>query len=152
MPPKRVIVTKTALSQNSHADWNAFIGLLAMTDHDDLTTLQRSAHLVFWYESEVQNGGHLQFFLNQSDDRMEETVSSLNTLGAPAQAQVLEQALARWRGAARLPPADAMEYSAITFEMEFDDLDRAFHDCSIPLIEILRRHFVAHEAEYIIRE
>jgi len=152
MPSKRAVVTKAALKQNSHADWNAFIDLLAMTEYDDLASEQRQAHLVFWYESEVQNGGHLQFFLNQGHDRAEETALSLNALGASEHAQVLEQATARWRGAARLAPADAMEYSAVASEMEFEDLDRAFHDCPVPLVEILRRHLVEHDSDYIIRE
>jgi hypothetical protein len=151
MPSKRAVVTKAALSQNSHADWNAFVDLLA-TAYDDLAPGQRQAHLVFWYESEVQNGGHLQFFLNQSHDRAKETVLALDALGAPEHAQVLEQAVARWSGAARLPPADAMEYSAVASEMEFEDLDRAFHDCRVPLVETLRRHFMEHEGDYIIRE
>jgi hypothetical protein len=43
---------------------------------------QRPAHLVFWYESEVQNGGHFQYFTNRSDHHIEETIQSLNALGA----------------------------------------------------------------------
>jgi hypothetical protein len=39
--------------------WNAFIDLLAMEDYRDLNPVQRAAHLVFWYESEIQNGGPL---------------------------------------------------------------------------------------------
>jgi Domain of unknown function (DUF4375) len=152
MASKRVVVTKAALKENSRADWNAFVHLLATTDYGNLTALQRSAHLVFWYESEVQNGGHLQFFTNQPYERAKETILSLNVLGAPDHAQVLEQALARWSVAARLPPADFVEYSAVALEMEFEDLDRAFHDCRVPLTNALERHFAEHEEGYIVRE
>jgi hypothetical protein len=61
MADNRILVTKAALRENDHADWNAFIQLLALTDYDELAPQQRAAHLVFWYESEVQNGGHLQY-------------------------------------------------------------------------------------------
>jgi hypothetical protein len=37
-------------------------------------------------------------------------------------------------------------------EKEFDDLDRAFDTCDVPLIDALERHFIEHESEYIIRE
>lgn len=122
-----------------------------MTDYDDLVPSQRPAHLVFWYESEMQNGGHLQYFTNRSEGG-EETIRSLGVLGADAQAQVLEKALARWRSAARLPPADAQEYVAIALENELEDLDRAFHECPIQLLDVLKRHFAEHEADFIVRE
>ena len=70
----------------------------------------------------------------------------------PAHARVLEQALTRWRSAARLRPADALEYVAVALEAEFDDLDTAFHDCEVTLIQVLRRHFVEHEGNFIVRE
>jgi hypothetical protein len=47
--------------------WNAYVDLLAMEDYHDLVEQQRPAHLVFWYESEVQNGGHLQYFENRQE-------------------------------------------------------------------------------------
>jgi len=148
----RIVVTKKALEENSGAAWNAFIQLLAMTDYEALVPSQRPAHLVFWYESEVQNGGHLQYFTNGHDERGEKTIESLGALGAEAQAQVLVSALARWRSAARLPPADAQEYEAIALENELEDLDRAFHACPIQLLDVLMRHFAEHEADFIVRE
>ena len=51
----------------------------------DLTPEQRRAHLVFWYESEMQNGGHLQYFENRGAEHLEETVYALGLLGAKGQ-------------------------------------------------------------------
>ena len=149
---KRVAITKADLAANAHADWNAFIDLIATTDYSDLGFLQRRAHLVFLYESEVQNGGHLQFLTNCNADRAMKTVASLDALGASAHARVLEQALNRWNDFARLHPADALEYSAIALEMEFSDLDRSFHGCPVSLITTLQHHLSDYEREYIIRE
>jgi hypothetical protein len=152
MADNRILVTKAALQENDQADWNAFIQLLALTDYDELAPQQRAAHLVFWYESEVQNGGHLQYFTNNSYERSEEALRSLVELGAGGHARVLEQALTRWRSAARLRPADAMEYVAVALEAEFDDLDTAFHNCEVTLMQVLQRHFVEHEGNFIVRE
>ena len=152
MADNRILVTKAALRENDHADWNAFIQLLALTDYNELAPQQRAAHLVFWYESEVQNGGHLQYFTNHSYERSEEALRSLVELGASGHARVLEQALTRWRSAARLRPADVLEYVAVALEAEFDDLDTAFHDCEVTLMQVLQRHFVEHEGNFIVRE
>ena len=59
----------TPLREDTQRDpnliWNQFTDFLAMSDIDHLDSAQRPAYLVFWYDSEVQNGGHLQFFLNR---------------------------------------------------------------------------------------
>jgi hypothetical protein len=152
MTRNRIVVTKKALEENRYADWNAFVDLLAMTDYDALMPSQRPAHLVFWYESEVQNGGHLQYFHNRGHERGEETIRALDTLGADTQAGILKQALAKWKSTARRPPADVQEYSAIALQGEFDDLDDAFYGCPVQLTELLERHFAEHEADFIVRE
>jgi hypothetical protein len=152
MHRRRGRVTEADLRANSGAIWNAFIDLLATTEEYDLSALQRTAHLVFWYESEMQNGGHLQFFSNWDTKRASETVLSLGAIGAPGHAQILKQALDRWTSIARLPPGDNLEYSAVASEMEFNDLDHAFSDQRPDLVQVLERHLSEHEAEYIIRD
>lgn len=56
--------TKQEVDAEPFRFWNAFVNVLAMKDYDDLSPEQRPAHLVFCYESEVQNGGHFQYFVN----------------------------------------------------------------------------------------
>jgi hypothetical protein len=147
-----VSLAEVDINANEALVWNAFVDLLATIEHKELSARQRLAQLVFWYEAEIQNGGHLQFFWNCGPDRGSETSESLRALGAHEHALVLKQALERWNAVARLAPADTMEYAAIAAEREFDDLDRAFHDCRPPLIDVLRRHLAENETEYIVRE
>jgi len=149
---KLVRIAKADLEANPGAEWNGFVDLLAVNDYEDLAPRQRAAHLVFWYESEVQNGGHLQFFSNPSGERADETVSALAGIGAPAHAEVLRRALARWRARPRLPRAEADDYAAVALEGEFDELDRAFHNCGITLVEVLQRHLAEHWSDFILRE
>jgi hypothetical protein len=146
------MVTRKALEENAGADWNAFIELIVMTEYSDLLPSQRSAHPAFWYESEVRNGGHFQYFCNRRLEHIEATPGALVSLAAEDQAEILGQTLAHWKSAARLAPADVLEYAAIACESEFDDADRAFYACQTPLIEVLRRHFERHEAVFIVRE
>jgi hypothetical protein len=63
MEPSKV--SRKRLHDDPAAIWNEFVHLLAMSKDSELTEIQRVAHLVFWYEHEVQNGGHLQYFENR---------------------------------------------------------------------------------------
>jgi hypothetical protein len=146
---KRVTLTKAELDAAPYAVWNAFIDLIATSFEFELTPLQRSAQLVFRYESEVQNGGHLQFFVNGAGEDAEETVTALGALGAPAQAHVLKQALARWNSVPR--PEFVGDYSAMASKQEFRDLDHAFSNCPSPLTEALEGHLAEHEVEYVVK-
>jgi hypothetical protein len=152
MARHRILVTKKALEDDKHTVWNAFVELLAMAKYDDLAPSRRGAHLAFFYDAEVQNGGHLQYFHNRRRDPTAETIQALDALGADDQARILEQALARWNSAARLLAADLREYSAIAMEGEFEDLDSAFYRCPVQIMDHLERYLAAHEADFIERE
>ena len=52
--------------------WNAFVDIVALTPYERLHPRQRPAHLVFWYNAEVQNGGHYQYFENSAGRRAHE--------------------------------------------------------------------------------
>jgi hypothetical protein len=130
--------------------WNAFVDLLAMTrPDDDLEPRQLPAHLVFWYESEVQNGGHFQYFENRGLAQAEETIKSLRQLGAESQAAVLSRALEsasrhRWGVI-----SSAEEFAAEAIESELNAFDSEFHACAPPLEEILEAHLNAHQDWYV---
>lgn len=47
-------LTKQEVEAEPYRVWNAFVDVLAMEDYGQLSPEQRPAHLVFWYESEVQ--------------------------------------------------------------------------------------------------
>jgi hypothetical protein len=129
---------------------NAFVHLLAMTKYEDLDPKQRAAHLAFWYDSELQNGGHLQFFLNRRH-RIHDTGGALRSLGGFEQADIFDRAFAIWRSRSRVPPVTADEYVAVALEGEFDVLDREFYRCSVSITELLERHLAGHESNFVIR-
>src|SRR5258707_8156371 len=88
--------TRTLTKQQADAEpfrvWNAYVRLLAGERYEDLSPEQRPAHLVFWYESEVQNGGHPQYFENRGTEHLSATIEALRALGGVCQQQVLLEA------------------------------------------------------------
>jgi hypothetical protein len=133
-------LTKLQFEAEPYRLWNAYVDLLAMESYGDLTVQQRPAHLVFWYESEVQNGGHLQYFENRGTKWSGETVAALELLGADCQGQILKEATQVFVSHNRKPITTSEEFSAIALEGEFDAFDSRFHSCSPQLDEYLKAY------------
>ena len=110
------------------AVWNAFVNLLAMSEAKDLSETQIPAFHAFWYESEVQNGGHLQYFLNRGADEATNAVRSLRTIAANQHADLLERALRSWQGFERDRPSTSEEYLMLeATDGEFSEYDDSFY-------------------------
>jgi len=137
-------VDRGRLQQEPYLVWNAFIDLLAMEEYDDLSSLQRKAHLVFWYESEVQNGGHGQYFENRGLNRLAETVAALRDLGLGCQAQVLSRAVAAFSSA-----EPGTDWADTLDDVFIEELDDAFHQCTPTVTEALEKHLAEHASEYV---
>ena len=128
--------------------WNAFVELLAMSDESDLDPAQRPAQSVFWYESEVQNGGHLQYFLNRGTAEAREAVLALRALGATVHATNLSAALDRWHAVVRTPPSSVEEYVEEALEGEFTSYDNKF-SVAVPLVDVLQQHLDQNQKLFV---
>jgi hypothetical protein len=148
--PRRLV--REQVDDDQYLVWNEYVDILAMSDYVELTETQQAAHLVFWYESEVQNGGHLQYFHNQGDQRVRETIRALKRLGADCQSKVLARAVKQYASKPRTRIESAEEYAEEALEGEFDKLDRAFHACQPPLIEALEAYLQKHQPEFVVVE
>ncbi|HBI46339.1 MAG TPA: hypothetical protein DDY78_26330 [Planctomycetales bacterium] len=133
-------LSKREVDAEPYCVWNAFIDLLAMEEYHDLTPKQRAAHLVFWYESEVQNGGHLQFFENRGTDQLGETIESLGLLGAVCQQEVLRDAGQVWLSRSRPPIETVDAYCDAALGNEFGTFDSRFGQCDPPLQKNLEEY------------
>ena len=123
-------LTKKEVEAEPFRIWNAYVNLLAMEHYEDLSPVQRPAHLVFCYESEVQNGGHFQYFENRGTDQLGATIEALGSLRATCQQQVLREAGELWLSRARLRIQTAHEFCDTALEGEFNVFDSWFHACS----------------------
>lgn len=132
------------MQQDPYLVWNAFIDLLAVEAYSDLSSVQRMAHLAFWYDSEVQNGGHGQYFENRGVNGLAETVGALRDLGLACQARVLSRAVAALSAA--VPGADWADALHDSF---IDELDHEFHRCTPTVTEALEQHLARHISEYV---
>ena len=59
---KRPLHKKELTLSEADLRWNQFIQTVCMGDGDNLSPAQRNAFLCFWYDAEVNNGGHGQYF------------------------------------------------------------------------------------------
>lgn len=129
--------------------WNAYVNLLALEKYEHLSPEQRPAHLVFWYESEVQNGGHLQFFENRGTLHLTATIKALGLLGAFNQEQILREAGALWLSRSRLKIQTAQEYCETALRGEFDSFDSRFYRSTPPLIQHLESYLTGNQGLFV---
>ena len=62
---KPIELAKSEVSDKPYLVWNALIQLITESNHEDLNEIQSIPLFAFWYDSEIQNGGHLQYFENK---------------------------------------------------------------------------------------
>jgi Domain of unknown function (DUF4375) len=132
------------------AVWNAFVHLLAFAEESELSDEQIPAWHAFRYESEVQNGGHMQYFLNRGVPEASRAVISLRRLGANEFANILSGALALWESKERQNPGSIEEYVEEALLLEFEGYDNRFGDAQPPLVEILERHLAENQELFVV--
>jgi len=147
------MITRSLTKQEVEAEpfrvWNAYVDLLAMEDYGALSPEQRPAFLVFWYESEVQNGGHFQYFENRGTEHLAATVEALGLLGATCQEQVLREAGELWLSRSRPRVQTAQEFCDTALEGEFEPFDSRFHACSPTLQQCLEAYLERHQTSFV---
>jgi Domain of unknown function (DUF4375) len=117
--------------------WNGFVELLALSTAEELTPEQRPAQLVFWYQAEVLNGGHLQYFLNRGSAEAHEAIKALEAFGATEHASLLAEAVQEWTSVSREESTSVEEYVDLALEAEFDRFDQKSWSLR-PLQEVLK--------------
>jgi uncharacterized protein DUF4375 len=129
--------------------WNAFVNVLTMEDYSDLSPEQRPAQLVFWYENEVQNGGHLQYFENRGTAHLLATIEALGLLGAACHQRVLREARELWLSRHRPRIQTTEEFCDIALDGEFASFDARFHACSPSLPQCLEEYLRPHLSLFV---
>ncbi len=130
--------------------WDALSEFLAFANINDLTPVQRVAHLAEAYSSAVLVTGHREFFLNSDPTCLDETVVALRTIGVTPQADILAAAMrevsnARDRAPERYENRQlaGVEFADLT---EFDD---AFERCPRSVADALMEYFAKHESKFV---
>lgn len=61
--------------------WNKFIDEICTRDLDKLSELQKAAVLCFWYDAEMQSGGHSGYFDCYPQTVPKELIDAINLIG-----------------------------------------------------------------------
>ncbi|MGB5105819.1 MAG: DUF4375 domain-containing protein [Candidatus Zixiibacteriota bacterium] len=129
--------------------WNTFIEILATENIAELAPLQQRARLVFQYDAEVQDGGHLQFFEDSAGGDADSALEALIAFELFEQAEIIKSAAAPRRSKTRTPILTAAEYENQALEGEFEEFDSAYYACESSVTEAFELHLKRHFDEYL---
>ena len=141
-------VSRRAFEKFEGERWNAFNDLCGMSEMNQLTPLQRIAYLAWWYDSEVKNGGHFQYFVNRSEFNHTEVIRFLNQIGALPQSKILSRALAAYDHDKVFPETKG-EYLKKEKEADLLNFDREYSACKPEIMDLLGKYLDEHESEFI---
>ena len=126
------------------------VDLCAMEELEACTPVQRLAALVFWYQAEVNNGGHFQYFVNKPSFPHREVVAALRELGATHSANVLDAALRQLGGRLPLFPETAEDFEAGREQFDLGEFDVKWgSDGDREIQAAMLRYLQAHESEFV---
>lgn len=130
--------------------WNAFIEFVVDVELDDLNPMQRTAYLTFFYEAEVMNGGHLQYFENKSVEFIDETIKALESIGASCQMEILKEAKNVINESSKQKPiTSADEFVERALEGDYEELDNKFYECQPEIADLLEKYVRENIGEFI---
>ncbi|MEM7428185.1 MAG: DUF4375 domain-containing protein [Pseudomonadota bacterium] len=88
---------------------------------------QRLVNAVVWYHSEVNNGGHEQFFGNSTGIVWVDALEGFETFGPVGAGDILREAIERLGGSPSLDRGERNDQMD-RLGVEFDDLDDRYYD------------------------
>ena len=104
---------------------------------------------MFLVDSEVLNGGHLQYFENRGTIQLNETVNALKIIGANDQAKLLEDAYYIYSGKSRNPINTIEDYVDVAQDGEFNEIDMYFYTCKPQMQDILEEYLNRHKDQFV---
>jgi hypothetical protein len=129
--------------------WNAF-NEICFSDIAELTAVQRRAHLISLYSSEVYNGGHYQYFVNKSHWDHVEVIRALNEIGATDYATNLAAALNDVNASPIAWPESVGQFLAGQTDHDLTLYDKAFFKCSRKIEAWLKDYLDRYEYEFVV--
>jgi hypothetical protein len=149
------ILKKCDVEKEPYIVWNTFINIVACGDMTEMSEIQKKASLCFWYESEVQNGGHLQYFENTSIRGMTDyqaVADALKWLGAKSQSEVLLKAVAIKETEKRGFINSVHDFVTRAKEGQYETLDTEYYRCEPDIIHLFHDMLEKYQNEFVIVE
>lgn len=107
--------------------WNRFIDEICMKEHSSLSSCQKAAVLSFWYDTEMNSGGHSGYFDCYSEVKPEDLIWALNEVGA-------KEYIENFRDAVSTGESD-----------DYIKTDETFYSIEPPLANILMKYVEEHK-------
>lgn len=142
-------VRQIELNDKPYLIWNAFIDIATMEIEGDLNEIQINAQRAFIYDSEIQNGGHLQFFENTKMTDYEPFIDALNQISAFEHAKILSEAVETYQSKQRDEIKDKYEYINIALDGEFDKLDKKYYESKPDLMEFMENYVKQNVDQFV---
>ncbi len=151
---EHIRIDDTVIDKGSSSDvidpvwWTANIYDDEAAYNKSLAPFTREQRLVFaiaWYEAEVNNGGHDQFYFNSTGIVWKDALEGLREIGLSEAAAILEESAKRIGGNPSLDRS-ARQEQLDKYKPEFDDLDAGFY--KLNLETAIHNYIVKHRTAF----
>ena len=122
-------------------------------DLAEMTTAQRLFFALYWYDSEVCNGGHDQFFSNSTGIVWQDALEGMRMIGDDYDAENFQKAIDMFGGSVPFDRAERNEILDKLYEDEsfdgFEEIDRTYYRGD--RVEKLMDEYVKkHPADFVL--
>lgn len=129
------------------------ISLMFQKDITELTSKQQEVLLAFIYDSEVLNGGHLQYFQNQGTDKILQILTFLEEIGAICQKEILAKVFELVQQLPAIAAETVEQYHERAMKGEFFDFDMAYYRCPLEVgTQLLPQYVNRNLSEFVETE
>ena len=118
------------------------------SDLAPFTLPQRYVFAIQWYQAEVNNGGHCQFYDNPTGIVWEDAMNGFIAIGAKKNADIIKDSAARMGGKPSKDQVKRQEQMD-KFEQDFDELDTRFYESEEEMTELLFAYIEANSKDFI---
>ena len=121
------VITLLDFQIDSNDPWNIFVDAACNGTIENVPENLKDLYHPFWYDAEVNNGGHLQYFLNESGDHSAACIDALRKLGLTSFALLLSDAARAFQENGDPPPDTVEEYVDSALSDAYESFDEAFY-------------------------
>lgn len=104
---------------------------------------------MIWYITEVDNGGHDQFYFNSTGIVWKDALTGFRELGIDEAVEIIQESAARMGGNPSLDRATRQDQLDAQ-QANFDDLDNRFYELeeTIDMDEIMHQYILKHRSAF----
>lgn len=119
--------------------WDSFVD--RAIEHAPQIESENELYSLFYYQAEVNNGGHHQYFHNWPDEaEWARAASGARGIGQTAVADLIQRAATLWKSKARHRPDNMEGFMAEAREAEFSAFDDSFYEIEEKFQAAFERH------------